>query len=134
MRKCYHSFNFCVSLKDWYSLLPNFLYFSPSPSSHWSLFVCSRWIILMFSECFYCCLSFLILFFVKIFPHFHDQTKLRAENRFCPPSDNNKPMETHRHAKCGWRFCLGINWMTLCLDTLCFLVFKYYLFKVLFQF
>ena len=48
----------CILLKIYEIILP--------------LFVCTRWNILMFCECFYCCLLSLICFFKKIFPHFYD--------------------------------------------------------------
>ena len=48
----------------------------------------------MFFECFYCCLPRSIWFFVKIFPHFYDQIKHKADNRLHPPTGNKKPMES----------------------------------------
>ena len=45
-------------------------------------------------ECVYCCLPFLIWFFVKIFAHFYNQIKHKAGNRFYTSNKNNKSMET----------------------------------------
>ena len=59
-----------------------------------ALLLCYRWNVLIFFECFYCCLPFLMWFFVNIFTHFYDQIKHKAGNRFYPPTNNNKPMKT----------------------------------------
>ena len=56
--------------------------------------VCPCWNILMFFECFYCCLPILMCFFVKIFPHFHDQIKHKRGNRLYSHTKNNKHMES----------------------------------------
>ena len=44
-------------------------------------------------ECFYCCLSRLIWFFVKIFTHFYEQIKHKTGDRF-HSTGNNKLMES----------------------------------------
>ena len=54
--------------------------------------MCPCYNILMFFKCFYC-FPCLIWFFEKIFPHFYNQIKHKAGNRFYPPNKNNKLIE-----------------------------------------
>ena len=53
-----------------------------------------RWNILIFFECFYRFLPCLILVFVKSFPLFYEQMKLKAGKRSHPPTKNKKHIET----------------------------------------
>ena len=43
------------------------------------------WMFLLFSK--------FAMIFVRIFPHFYNQIKYKAGNRFYPPKKNSKPME-----------------------------------------
>ena len=52
------------------------------------------------SWCFLSVFPCLIWFFVKIFPHFYNQIKHKADNRFYPPNKNKKPMEIQTNMKC----------------------------------
>ena len=50
--------------------------------------------------CFLSVFPYLIWLFVKIFPHFYNQIKHKADNRFYPPNKNNKSMENQTNIKC----------------------------------
>ena len=88
-----------------------------SPTNLWNniclflLVLVTFWFFL--NECFYG-FPCLICFFVRIFPHFYDQMKHKAGNRFYPPNKNNKPMETRQTKQRAAQFLVSQNfwWFT----------------------